>query len=239
MHGDKQWPLQLIKFVWVCVEEGAKGKVAAACVSLAWTAAVSWVSFSCFLFFLVCVIMCKVEEKQLEAALSGDGGGTGRNQNTSGLFKLRLASPCPESSVGPRRRLRFLSPISSGERGSGQNSAEGAREEPGLCVKHLRRRRREFFCLLSTCFSFFPSKNSSAFVNILFFFGIFTPLSASCRFITDLATPACERRRRAWRLGLFCHCQSFCLGRWFRIRLSKNPNRNGWRGPSDLLLIQS
>lgn len=66
-----------------------------------------FVSFRLF-FPLVCVIMCKVEEKQLEAALSGDGGGRGRNENTSGLFKLLLASPCPESSAGPRGRLRFF-----------------------------------------------------------------------------------------------------------------------------------
>lgn len=90
-------------------------------------AGVLWLFFCClylfFFFSLVCVIMCNVEEKQLEAALSGDGGGGGRTQNTSGLFKLPLASPCPEPSAGTAE-LFIL--VSSGGRGSERNSAEGA-----------------------------------------------------------------------------------------------------------------
>lgn len=119
--------------------------------------------------------MCKVEEKQLEAAIPGDGGGRGRNQNTSGLFKLLLASPCPGSSAGPRGRLRFLFPSHQVDEAPSETLPRGPERKLGLREKHLRRRRWEFFCLLSTCLTFFPpSKNSSLFVKILFFFGHFS-----------------------------------------------------------------
>lgn len=158
MQGDKQWPPQLIKHVWLHVQEGAKEKVAAACVPAAWTAAVSWLFFFPFLSFfsLVCVIMCKVEEKQLEATLSGDGGGRGRNQSTSGLFKLPLASPCPESSAGPRGRPRFLFPASSGGPGSEQKPCRGAHRRAGFVCEASQKKMTEALLSLVDVFNLFP-----------------------------------------------------------------------------------
>lgn len=114
-----------------------------------------FVFFFCFVFSLVCVIMCKVEEKQLEAALSGDGGGRGRNQSTSGLFKPPLASPCPESSAGPRGRQRFLVLVSSGGPGSEHKPCRGGHRRAGFVWKAPQKKMMEALLSLVDVFNLF------------------------------------------------------------------------------------
>lgn len=167
---------------------------------------------------LVCVIMCKVEEKQLEAALSGDRGGRARNQNTSGLLKLLLASPCPESSAGPRLRVCFFFPRLIRWR---RLRAKFWAEETGSVCKATQK-KVVFHIQKTLCFLYHFGPDVGA-----------LPLYYSCSH-TCLRAPSVGAASRP-----LCHCQPFYLCRRFRIRLRENPNQNGWRRPLDLQLIQS